>query len=95
MGYLDVLLHLFLLRLQVLAALLLFLYPGFKVMANLFQLLLLGGQARPELLSLGTQLCFCLELLLQLQLLRHELQRARGKCELLATSSSRPKADIL
>jgi len=50
----------------VLTALLLLLHPGLQVMADLFELLLLGGQAGAELLGLSTQLCFRLELLLQL-----------------------------
>lgn len=58
-------------------SLLLFLQTRFQVMEDLLQLLLPYGQTSSHLLSLCTQLCLCLELLLKSLLLSIQLaQRA-------------------
>lgn len=72
--HLQLLLHVLPLLLQAEAAILLLLQPGLHLVQHLLQLLLLGLQPHPHLLSLGTQLCLRLKLYLQLGSLLHQLQ---------------------
>lgn len=73
----DVLLHLFSLSLHLSDTLFLLFQTRLQVMQDLLQLLLPGGQTGSHLLSLSTQLCFGLELLLKGQLLSTQLEEGR------------------
>lgn len=71
--HLQLLLHVLLLLLQAETTVLLLLQPGLHLVQHLLQLLLLGLQSHPHLLSLGIQLRLRLELHLQLRPFLHQL----------------------
>lgn len=71
-------LHFLLFVLEDLISLLFFFNPGFQVMENLLQLLLLGGKPGSHLLRLGKELRLGLKLLREDVLLLQELQSQRA-----------------
>lgn len=79
MSHLYLLLHLFFLHLHGLATILLLLQSCLHLMQDLLQLLLLGRQTYPHLLSLRIQFCLSLQLLLQLVSLLQHLTQAQEK----------------